>query len=149
MMKKSQQGVTTVEFALIAALAMIVLFGVIEVARALFVWNTLVEATRRGARMAVVCPVNSPAIARATVFGGPGGRDVSPVLSGLSTSNVKIDYLNAAGATTTAFADMAYVQVAITGYQHTLVIPFVGQTLTVPPFSTTLPVESLGYGSDC
>jgi Flp pilus assembly protein TadG len=146
MMKKSQQGVTTVEFALIAVLAMIVLFGVIEVARALFVWNTLVEATRRGARMAVVCPVNSPAIAHATIF---GGGDASPVLSGLSTSNVKIDYLNAAGATTAAFADMAYVQVAITGYQHTLFIPLVGQTLTVPPFSTTLPVESLGYGADC
>jgi hypothetical protein len=90
--------------------------------------------------------VNSSAIARAAVF---GGEDASPVLNGLSTSNVKIDYLNAAGAATAAFADMAYVRVGITGYQHTLFIPLVGRTLDAPPFSTTLPVESLGYGAGC
>lgn len=149
MMKKRQRGITTVEFTLIAGLAMIVLFGVIEVARALFVWNTLVEATRRGARVAVVCSVNSPTIARTAVFGESGGVDSSPVLHGLSTGNVAISYLNDAGGATAAFADIAYVQVGITGYQHTLLIPFMGQTLTAPAFSTTLPVESLGYGAGC
>jgi hypothetical protein len=166
-MKKPQQGITTVEFALIASLAMIVLFGVIEVARALFVWNTLVEATRRGARVAVVCSVNvnSSAIKRAAVFGKPdGGNDGnnspldSPVLHGLSTDNVTITYLDESGVPIDVsagikkvFDDIAYVQVGI-DYQHTLFIPFVDQqdlNLNAPSFSTTLPVESLGYGAEC
>ncbi|QBQ55875.1 TadE/TadG family type IV pilus assembly protein [Nitrosococcus wardiae] len=147
-MKTSQQGMTTVEFSLIAGLVMIVLFGVIEVARAFFVWNTIAEATRRGARVATVCPVNHPAIARITIFGEPDGGDSSPILSGLSAGNVTLNYLDNGGVATATFADIAYVRVGITNYQHTLLIPFVGQTLEVPAFSTTLPAESLGYIPD-
>jgi Flp pilus assembly protein TadG len=145
MTRKQQQGTTTVEFALIAGLVMIVLFGVIEVARAFFVWNTITEATRRGARVATVCPIDHPAIARITVFGNPGGGSTSPILHGLSTGHVQIEYFNNAGGAAGSFADIAQVRVSIRGYQHTLLVPFVGQTLEVPPFSTTLPVESLGY----
>ena len=51
-MRHQQKGMYTVEFALVAALFFVLLFGVIEFARALFVWETLTEATRRGARLA-------------------------------------------------------------------------------------------------
>ena len=48
--RRRQSGLTTVEFAIIGSLAFILVFGVIEIARALFVLNALTEATRRGAR---------------------------------------------------------------------------------------------------
>ena len=70
-----QKGTTTVEFAVVAALLLTLLFGVIEVGRAMFVWNTLNEATRRGARVAAVCPVDHASVARVTIFGEPLGGD--------------------------------------------------------------------------
>jgi hypothetical protein len=150
-MRSRQRGTTTVEFAIIAALFLVVLFGVIEVGRALFVWNTLTEATRRGARVAVVCPVNDPVIARVTVFGDPLSSTTSPILNGLTTGNVQITYLNQNGSAVAnpggaGFIDIRYVQVAITGYQHTLLIPFFTQLITAPSFGTTLPRESMGWG---
>ncbi len=144
-MRSRQQGTTTVEFAIIAAAALIVLFGVIEVSRALFVWNTITEATRRGARVAAVCPMYHPAIKRVTMFGKPNGSNSSPVLAGLSSANISLLYLDKDGNVTMDYLDVAYVRVGIYNYQHTLLIPFVGQTITVPSFSTTLPAESLGY----
>lgn len=152
-MKNRQYGLTTVEFAIIAVSLIIVLFGVIEVSRALFVWNTIGEATRRGARVAEVCPVNHGAIRRLAVFGtGGGSGTASPVLSGLSTSNVTVEYLNASGTVlanpAASFSAIRYVRVSITGYTHTMIIPFILPTLNVPPFATTVPVESLGYLPD-
>lgn len=144
--RKMQLGVITVEFAIIAGTLMLVLFGVIEVARGLFVWNTIGEATRRGARVAAVCPVGHTAVQRVAVFGSGGGSDTkSPILSGLTTGDVDVDYLDDAGAETAVFKDIAYVRVSITGYTHTMLIPFIMPTLTVPPFTTTIPAESLGW----
>ena len=149
MMRFRQKGTTTVEFAIIAASFFIVLFGVIGIGRALFVWNTLTEATRRGARVAVVCPVNSPAIARVTIFGDPASATASPVLGGLTTSNVQVAYLDQSGGAVTnpggtGFINIRYVRVGMTDYQITLLIPFISAVLTALPFETTLPRESLG-----
>ena len=60
---RRQHGTTTVEVAIIGVVVMVVLFGVIEIARVFFVFNALNEATRRGARVAAVCQLNDPAIA--------------------------------------------------------------------------------------
>ncbi|HIF54353.1 MAG TPA: pilus assembly protein [Methylococcaceae bacterium] len=46
-----QQGAETLEFALIAIFYFTLLFGVFEFSRALYTWNVLTEATRRGAKM--------------------------------------------------------------------------------------------------
>lgn len=166
-MKSRQKGTTTVEFAIIAVVFFIVLFGVIEIGRALFVWNTLTEATRRGARVAAVCPVLDPEtnteadpesdiVRRVTVFGPGGGTSTtSPILSGLTTANVDLAYLNENGGVVadpeeTGFSDIHYVRVSIKQppdpdfYQITLLIPFVAPILTALPFETTLPRESLG-----
>ena len=147
-MKSRQQGTTIVEFAAIGVVLMIVLFGVIEIARALFVWNTIGEVTRRGARVATVCPVGDSSIAEVAIFGTPGGSSASPVLSNLSTSNIDLTYRDVDGVETSNFPDIAYVQVEIVNYSHVMLIPFIplaARTLQMPAFSTTLPVESLGY----
>ena len=144
-MSKREQGTFTVEFAIIAAALFMVLFAVIELAHVLWIWNTATEATRRGARVAAVCPINHPAVAEVTVFAQPGGGPSSPILSGLSTGNVSVEYLNQYGDPDTDFQDIAYVRVSLNNYAFTPLIPFVNVDFTLPPFETTIPSESLGY----
>jgi Flp pilus assembly protein TadG len=145
-MRRSQAGTTTVEFAIIGSVVMMVLFAVVEVARALFVMNALAEVTRRGARVATVCPVNDPAGVRTAVFADGAGR--STIVNGLTTGNVVIEYLNEAGAAlpdpTASFGEIRYVRARIVNFTHQLVIPFVMPSLTMPAFATTVPRESLG-----
>lgn len=148
MTRSLQTGVTTVEFAIIGLLAMVVMLGLIEFSRFVFTINALNEATRRGARMAAVCPINDPAIANVAVFNGPGGGGASPVVSGLSTGNIAVEYLNQTGGVIAGaagnFLQIRYVRVGITGFQHTLLIPLWNLTLNLPPYRTTMPRESLG-----
>ena len=93
---RRQNGTTTVEFAIVGMVLMLCLLGVIEVSRLVFVINALGESTRRGARLAAVCPVNDAAIAQMTVFNSTSGTN-SPIINGLTTANVQVQYLNAAG----------------------------------------------------
>lgn len=57
-------GVAAIEMALIAPCFFFVLFGALEISRVLYVWNTATEATRIGARTAVVCNAGATAIKR-------------------------------------------------------------------------------------
>lgn len=50
-----QGGATAVEFALVLLIFLTFLLGVVDVSRMLFTWNAAAEATRAGARYAVVC----------------------------------------------------------------------------------------------
>lgn len=152
-MRHQQKGLYIVEFALVAALFFVLLFAVIEFARALFVWNTLTEATRRGARLAVVCPVGHASIANVTVFNAPAAAGASPILPGLDSSDVVTAYLDQTGTVTASFNDIRYVRVSIAGFTHTLLIPALlpglpAMTLNAPTFETTLPRESLGAVPD-
>lgn len=147
-MRRHQKGLATVEFAVAGTAVLIVLFSCLEISRALYVWNTLGEATRRAARLGAVCPPNHASVLAAALLNDPGGSTDSGIIKNLSTANVSVTYTDANGDTTATLSDMAYVTVSITGFQHTLMIPFITQTLTVPPFSTTVPRESLGYVPD-
>lgn len=143
---RPQSGVTTVEFAIIGVVFFMVLFGAIEFGRALFVVNTLTEATERGARMAVVCPIGSTTPASAAVFGN--GGSASTVIYGLSTGNVVIEYLDSNGAVlanpTASYGSIHYVRARITGFTLPLLIPLVMPLLPLSGFQTTLPRESMG-----
>lgn len=124
-----QKGAAAVEFSLIATLFFILLFGVVEMARALFTWNTATEATRYGARVAAVCTMNDTSIV----------NRMQRIMPNLAASNVSVAYLPA-GCTN---ANCQQVRVSIINFQVTTHIPIVGAVLSVPPFTTTLPRESL------
>jgi len=154
-LKHRQQGLATVEFAIIGALMLLLLFAVIEFGRLVFVWNSATEATRRGVRVAVVCPINDPAIANITVFNDATTPGASSLLNGISTANVLVEYLDSSGTPVDCsgcncddscgdppFVSIKSVQVSIINYQHTLFMPPL--TLTMPPFTSSLPRESLG-----
>lgn len=146
-MRTYQQGVTTVEFAIVGAVLFVVLFGVLEFGRVLFVANIMVEGTRRGARLAAVCAIGSGGVPTATVFANGDGN--SRFVPGLNTGHVVVSYLNQGGAPVVNpgvnMASIAYVRVRIVGYQQALMIPFAMSNFLMPEFTATLPAESLGY----
>jgi Flp pilus assembly protein TadG len=125
-----QRGAAAVEFALIASLLFILLFGIIEMGRVLFYWNTATEATRLGARLAVVCGKDAAIIK--TRMGNmlsiltPGAINIAYTPSGCDVSSCRS------------------VTVSITGLNVSTFIPFVPLDLSMPPFATTLPRESMG-----
>ena len=92
---KHQKGAAAVEFALICMLFFTILFGILELGRMMYLYNTMQEVTRRGARAAVVRWIDQgAAIKSIALFGGtsiPAGSEVT-------TANIKIEYLNKAGA---------------------------------------------------
>jgi hypothetical protein len=124
-----QAGAAAVEFALVAILFFTLVLGVAEWARALFVWNSAVEATRFGARVAVVCDIDAAAVA----------TRMGAILPGLDPGQVSIAY-TPAGCNR---ASCESVTVGIQNISVTPLIPFVGVAIPVPPFSTRLVRESL------
>jgi Flp pilus assembly protein TadG len=138
---KRMRGVYMVEFAISAAVLMILLFACIEFGRGVYTFAALNEGTRRAARLAAVCPINDPAITAAVNFlGAPG----------FNNANVSITYLDVNGnslGAAPALVNVAYVRVSVVGYTVPLSIPFVNPTLIAPPFTVTLPAESLGLSN--
>ena len=122
---------------MVLAVALIVLFGCIEVGRLFFVLNTVVEATRRGARVAVVTADVDSARAATLAY--------ADHLDGLTADKVNVVYYTETGGAPTGLDDRALVSVSISGYQHNVLIPFVPlPAVDVPAFTTTLPTESMG-----
>lgn len=127
-MTRKPRGAATVEFALVLIPFLLLLLGAIEMGRVLFTYNSAVEATRRGARTAVVSPINSAAIL----------ADMRTILPDLSAATVRVRYLPL-----TCTTDCAYVEV---GLQNYVVTPLLWPVapIVLPPLTTTLPAESLG-----
>ena len=144
-MRRFQEGLSSVELALVSPFFFLLLFGLIEVARAGYIWNTLDTVTRRAARVAAVCPPGHNAIFNVSLFGSADGSQMPALLKGFSRENLQIVYLDGDFNDTGGDFPIAFVRVSINNYQHQLLIPGMDKLLTVPAFSTTLPAESLGY----
>lgn len=127
---RPQQGAAIVEFAIVAMLFFTLLVGIVEMGRALFIWNSAAEATRRGVRMAVVTAPYAAAIR----------NEMRLIMPDLANNQISIAYLPDG---CTVVANCNYVTVGVVAYTVTpLVIPI--GPLALPPFSTTLTRESLG-----
>jgi hypothetical protein len=134
----------------------VMIFGVLEIGRAYFVFATLDEVTRRGARLAAVCPVNDPAVPRLAVFNSSADASNSNIVVGLSPANVIIEYLDASNAVVTnpaapaQFVQIRYVRARLSNFQHQFSVPFVTglANILMPEFAAVLPRESLGVPRD-
>lgn len=141
---RQQQGTTTVEFAFVGLIFLTMLLASIEVGRGMYVSNTLEEVTRRGARVAAVCPINHPDVVRTAVFAGAGSTaGGSPVLYGLDAGNIQVEYLSENGLPAGGYDDARFVRVEVSNYSYPLIYPF--GTIDMGTYSTTIPTESLGY----
>ncbi len=125
--RRHEFGAAAIEFAIVSAIFFMMLFGAIEMSRLLWTWNAAAEATRLGARMAVVCSVGEESIVRRM-------RERLPALQPL---HVTVSYLPG-GCTD---ANCQSVRVTLAGYTHVPIIPFAALSIPIPPFKTTLPRE--------
>lgn len=149
MKRRYNTGVAAVEFAIVGMLALVLLIGVFEIARAIFTFNALEESTRRAARVAVVCPIDDPAIAATALFTNNGG---ARIVSGLTPDNIAVEYLNGAGNVLGdpdgSYDQIRSVRVRIDNFDHRLLIPLLSTSIRMPGFETTLPRESLGVSRE-
>lgn len=103
-MKRCQFGATIIEFALVVVLLFMFLLGIIDFSRLLYTWNAAAEATRLGARYAVVCDDTYqqsvvlakmkevlPAISNVSIVWTPAGCTAS-TCDGVTVSITSIDY---------------------------------------------------------
>ena len=143
---KREEGQTLVEFAFVAMLFLLLLFGIIEFSRALWTWNTIVQATRAGARYAVVeAPTADDAqVKKFVAYHDPSGASSQPVVPGFNETNVSVQYLMNDGSVSTNKSLADVVQISVNGYQFNFLVPLFGTGITLPGFSTTLPLEGLG-----
>jgi hypothetical protein len=127
---RRQAGSAAVEFALVTSVLFMLLFGIMEMSRMLFYWNTATEATRLGARIASICAPDATGIK----------DSMTALFPVIAAADISISYLPS-GCTA---SDCEQVTV----YLHktdalNIPIPFVPLTLTLPSFSTTVPRESM------
>lgn len=127
--RHGQRGATVVEFALIASILIMLLTGIFEFGRVLFYWGTASEALRLGARTAIVCDINAAGVA----------KRVTKLLPLLKSANVSVSY-SPSGCDVNS---CTFVTVSVTNVTVKTMIPLVNVSITMPPFTTTLPRESL------
>jgi Flp pilus assembly protein TadG len=124
-----QRGTTAVEFAIVAAVLFTLLIGIMEFARILFYWNTAAETARLGARVAIVCDLNAAAIKSKMIA----------LMPQLGNANIQVTYAPSGCDATSC----TLVTVSYTGLTFQTFIPFVPISVALPPFTTTLPRESM------
>jgi Flp pilus assembly pilin Flp len=132
--RRTQRGAAAVEFALVASLFLLTLLvGIVELGRTFFYMNGTAEATRLGARIAVVCDPSAAQVAMIR-------SRMQQLVSVLPADKIDVIY-DPPGCTQDTCRSVT-VRV-LPGATFDTVIPFVPLTWTLPAFATTLPRESL------
>lgn len=138
--RDNERGGTLIEFAVVAVVFFMMLVGIVAAGNLYYTHNALVEATRRGARYAVLNSTGSDtAVSNVVVYGTPTpAQGATPLVYNLRTTNVTVTYngMNVAQGTVT---------VAIQGYSFPFVLPTRTTSITMPPYRTTMTGESAGF----
>ena len=138
--RRNERGGSLIEFTVVALGFFAMLVGIVAAGNLYYTHNALVEATRRGARYAVLNPTGSTAAVQNVVIYGtatpPAGA--TPLVYNLQSGNVSVNYqgLNVAQGTVT---------VSITGYTFPFVLPTSTTSVTMPPYRTTMTGECAGF----
>ena len=101
--RHNERGATIAELAVVALLFFTIIFGIIEFGRLLYTHNALTDATRRGARFAVLhqglTPADETAVKNYVVYGddtpnldAEGNPTDEPLINGLTTGMVFVDF---------------------------------------------------------
>lgn len=138
--RDNERGGSLIEFTVVAAVFFLMLVGIVAAGNLYYTHNALVEATRRGARYAVLNPTGSRDAVRNVVMYGtdqpPEGA--TTLVYNLQPDNITVDYqgLNVA---------QGRVTVTIENYTFPFVLPTSTTSITMPPYRTTLTGECAGF----
>ncbi|MCB1907102.1 MAG: pilus assembly protein [Rhodocyclaceae bacterium] len=127
---RQQHGAAATEFALVSVLFLSLVIAVMEFGRLAYTYTTAVEATRYGARLAVVCSKEHAANIKAKM------KSLLPLLG---PENITISY----PATSCSAATCDPVTVSIQNVTVKAVIPLVPLSFPIPAYATSLSAESL------
>lgn len=139
------RGTTAVEFAIVAATLLILIFGVLDLSRIVYLRMTLEEGVRRAARLAAVCPPGSPLIEKAALFQDSAAQGAA--IPRATVDNVNVTYLDANGIAVdpvSSFISVRFVRVSLDGVSVSLFIPFITGAFAPTNISSTASAESLG-----
>ncbi len=135
-----ERGLSLPEMAIGGMVFFTLVFGIIEVGRAMAAYNALSEAARRGARFACMNTAANVLQVRNMVVYGTTTVGTRPVAPGLTTTNVVVTY-----STNPKFGmNSGTVRVSIQNYQFNFNLPLFGATYTMRPFIATANAESAG-----
>lgn len=102
-------GAAAVEFAFVVLVFFVLLLGIIEFGRFMYVWNTVQEVTRLAAREAVVSSFTNAEqdrVRRMAVFSiANSGNPSLPGAAEVSAAQIDIEYLNQLGVPVSALPD--------------------------------------------
>jgi Flp pilus assembly protein TadG len=132
-----QRGAAVVEFAIVLPLLLLIAFGIFEFGRAIYVYNTLVKATRDAARYYAAHQPGNPPPSAATirnlaVYGNTTGTG-APLAPGLTTAMVTLcDWISCPGTNKAQGAApvVNLVTVTITAYTFVPLVPYAPAKLT-------------------
>ena len=140
-----QRGVAAVEMGLVLIPLVVLLFGITEFGRAIYLYNTIAKATRDGARhLSSQGPGEAAEIGKAQclVVYGNGSCSGSPLVPGLSTAQVSVcDATNCASthaAQPIGSGVINLVTVTVTGYAFASMMPLVVPNIVFNDVSTTM-----------
>jgi len=140
--RRHLRGATAVEFALVATVFFMLILGIADFGRWMFTLNAASEATRYGARVAVVCDVEDPAVV----------TRMRRLLPQLRAEQVRVQYFTSPTASTWSptctVETCVAVQVGLQGYTIPSIAWFLPSALPVPAFTTTMMRESLRSSID-
>ncbi|EPA8366194.1 TadE family protein [Vibrio fluvialis] len=143
--KGTQQGVTIIEFTVVSAVTLLLIFAILEAGYFVFSMQSLNDLTRRTARIAAVCQVDQLDKVKSLAL-----SEKAPL--GITSANLQVTFLDREGEEvddpSADHSSIYYVRAGIINYQFgfTGILSFLGNNglLTIPPFQTILPAESLG-----
>lgn len=143
--KRDERGAAILEFAIVVTIFLTALFAVIEFGNLFWMHNALRDAARRGARYAIIRKDDAAgiqAVKNVVVYGDPNASPATakPVVNGLTTGNVNVEYQNFNGILLSSRAT-----VSITNFQYRFAVPLLGTTINLPSYRTSLPGESAGF----
>lgn len=143
-----ERGGTLIEFAVVASVFFMMLVAIVAAGNLYYTHNALVEATRRGARYAVLHPNGSATAVQNVVIYGmdspPNGA--TSLVYNLQPANVIVCYSGTVNCPGQGFGVAAgSVTVTIQSYTFPFVLPTSTTSITMPPYRTTLMGESAGF----
>jgi Flp pilus assembly protein TadG len=146
-----QRGVAAVELGIVLSLLVTIVFGITELGRAMYQYDALTKGARAAARyVAIYDSENANVRSRAAcmaVYGSPTCSG-TPMAPNLTTLNVQVDVpttlaslqgVSAFGGTS---GTLDLVQVTISGYKFTSLVPFVVPDIPFGPIVAIMPQGS-------
>jgi Flp pilus assembly protein TadG len=137
--RHDEQGVQLVELAIVLPLLLLMFGSIAEFGRYMYEYTTAAKGARAGARYLISKSVTSTGTdweanaKNIVVYGNPAGTG-NPILPGLSTANVQVEYSGAVSAVP------ELVKVSIVNYEHESLFD-IGEMLNAPALSLNIDVQ--------